>query len=130
MFTAASVFSSFAVDDLSAAKEFYGTTLGIETSDGPMGMLQLKVSGDTTVMVYPKPDHQPAEFTILNLTVSDIDAAVDELTRAGVEFIHYDTDQLKTDPKGIARSNNPEQGPSIAWFTDPAGNIIAVMQTP
>lgn len=130
MFKAATIFSSFAVDDIPKAKEFYASILGIEATDGPMGMLHLAVSGDTTVMVYPKPGHQPAEYTVLNLTVTDIDAAVDELTAAGVEFIPYDTDQLKTDEKGIARSDNPDQGPSIAWFTDPAGNILAVMQTP
>lgn len=130
MFKAASVFSSFAVDDIPAAKEFYSNVLGVEVTDAPMGMLQLKVSGDTTVMVYPKPGHQPAEFTILNLTVSNIDAAVDELARAGIDFIQYDTDQLKTDGKGVARSDSPDHGPNIAWFTDPAGNVIGLIEAP
>ena len=115
-------FSGFAVPDLEAAREFYGKTLGLEVTE-ENGMLTLHLAGDTNVLIYPKPDHQPAVFTILNFPVDDIDAAVDGLTSAGVQFQHYEG-EIATDAKGIMRG----QGPAIAWFTDPAGNILSVLQ--
>jgi catechol 2,3-dioxygenase-like lactoylglutathione lyase family enzyme len=116
-------FSGFAVDDLAKARAFYGDTLGIETSEDN-GLLTLHLAGDRPTLVYPKPDHEPAGYTILNFPVDDIDTAVDELTRAGVEFEHYDWADLRTDEKGIMRGN----GPDIAWFKDPAGNIVSVLK--
>jgi len=120
-------FSSFSTDDLKRAEEFYGQTLGLKVeNDTTMGLLKLNLPGGATVMVYPKPNHVPAGFTVLNLMVGDIDKAVDELTAKGVVFEKYDG--FKQDAKGIARSKNPQDGPSIAWFKDPAGNIIAVLE--
>jgi predicted enzyme related to lactoylglutathione lyase len=125
MFKDTKAFSGFSVDDLDAAKRFYGETLGLEVSEmtGEMALLQLHLAGDINVLVYPKPNHEPATFTILNFPVDDVDAAVDELTRRGVKFEIYDDDGLKTDDRGIARG----QGPTIAWFRDPAGNILSVL---
>lgn len=120
-------FSGFAVPDIDAAKAFYGDTLGLEVNEPGMGMLSISLPGGSTVLVYPKPDHVPAVYTILNFEVSDIDAAVDQLTANGVVFERYEA--FEQDEKGIARSNDPGQGPTIAWFTDPAGNILAVMQS-
>ncbi len=117
-------FSGFAVPDIAEAKDFYGTTLGMRVSDGPMGLLTLHPAGGRDIMVYPKPDHVPATYTILNFPVDDIDAAVDELASRGVEFLRYDG--FEQDDKGIARGD----GPDIAWFTDPAGNILAVLTVP
>jgi catechol 2,3-dioxygenase-like lactoylglutathione lyase family enzyme len=118
-------FSGFAVPDIAAARAFYGETLGLKTGDPGMGLLRLSLPGGAEVTVYPKPDHQPAGFTILNFAVADIDTAVDELTSRGVEFERYDG--FEQDDKGIARGGG-ERGPSIAWFTDPAGNILSVLQ--
>ena len=112
-------FSGFAVDDIEKAREFYGDTLGLETSE-EHGMLTLHLPGDRPTLVYPKPDHTPANYTILNFSVDDIDGTVDELAARGVRFERYDG--FEQDEKGIARGNGPE----IAWFTDPAGNILAV----
>ena len=123
MFKDSKAYSGFAVKDLDAAKSFYGETLGLDTRDGPMGMLELHLGSGAVVLVYPKDDHQPANYTILNLPVKDVDAAVDQLTRAGVKMEHYGAD-FGQDEKGIARGN---EGPTIAWFTDPSGNIIAVL---
>jgi catechol 2,3-dioxygenase-like lactoylglutathione lyase family enzyme len=118
-------FSGFSVDDLPAAKKFYGETLGIKVSE-EHDLLTLHIAGGTDVLVYPKENHTPATFTILNFPVEDIDQAVDELTRRGVRFERYeDFDQ---DEKGIARPRSSEEGPPIAWFTDPAGNILSVLQ--
>jgi catechol 2,3-dioxygenase-like lactoylglutathione lyase family enzyme len=118
-------FSGFSVDDLPAAKKFYGETLGIKVSE-EHDLLTLHIAGGTDVLVYPKDSHTPATFTILNFPVEDIDQAVDELTRRGVRFERYeDFDQ---DEKGIARPRSSEEGPPIAWFTDPAGNILSVLQ--
>jgi catechol 2,3-dioxygenase-like lactoylglutathione lyase family enzyme len=117
-------FSGFAVPDIAEAKDFYGTTLGMRVSDGPMGLLILHPAGGRDIMVYPKPDHVPATYTILNFPVDDIDAAVDELASRGVEFLRYEG--FEQDEKGIARGD----GPDIAWFTDPAGNILAVLTVP
>lgn len=120
-------FSGFAVKDLAAAKKFYGETLGQDVRDGPMGIMELHLAGGATVMVYPKDDHVPATYTILNFPVTDVDAAVDELTAAGVKMEQYGRPEMPQDEKGIAR--DPE-GPAIAWFTDPSGNIISVLQIP
>jgi catechol 2,3-dioxygenase-like lactoylglutathione lyase family enzyme len=122
MLTDSKAFSGFAVDDLAAAKEFYGKTLGLAVSE-ENGLLELTLGGGTTVLVYPKPDHEPATFTVLNFPVDDVDAAVDELGQRGVAFERYDEPDLETDGKGIARG----QGPTIAWFRDPAGNILSVL---
>lgn len=125
MFESSHAFSSFAVRDVAAAKRFYESTLDVRTQGGPMGTLELHLPGGTTVLVYPKPDHQPATFTVLNFPVADIDAAVDELVRRGVRFEHYDREDIRTDAKGISRGN----GPAIAWFKDPSGNILSVLVT-
>jgi predicted enzyme related to lactoylglutathione lyase len=122
MFADTPAFSGFAVNDIDEAKRFYGETLGLEVEDGPMGVLSLKLAGGTTVMIYPKPDFTPATYTILNFPVDDVDAAVDDLTSRGVEMERYDG--FDQDEKGIARG----QGPDIAWFTDPAGNILSVLK--
>lgn len=114
-------FSGFAVPDLDAARKFYGETLGLRVSE-QNGLLNLHLAGGRDVLVYPKPDHVPATYTILNFPVDDIDSAVDELTGRGVTFQRYDG--IDQDEKGIAR----QAGPPIAWFTDPAGNILSVLQ--
>ena len=115
-------FSGFSTNDIDAAREFYGGTLGLDVSED-MGMLTLKFPGGHTVLIYPKDDHQPATYTTLNIEVDDIDRAVDDLVAAGVSFEHYG-EEAGQDAKGIAR----EYGPPIAWFKDPAGNIISVIQ--
>ena len=114
-------FSGFSVNDVDAAEEFYDKTLGVEVSQ-EYGMLMLRLGGGR-VLAYPKPDHTPAAFTILNFPVDDIDATVDELATRGVRFLRYEG--FEQDAKGIARA---EGGPFIAWFTDPAGNILSVLQ--
>ena len=123
MFENTKAFSGFSVDDLGAAKKFYGETLGIRVSELGAGLLNLHIAGDRDIVVYPKPNHQPATYTILNCPVDDIDQAVDELGRRGVEFLRYEG--FSQDEKGIARGDD---GPPIAWFTDPAGNILSVLQ--
>jgi catechol 2,3-dioxygenase-like lactoylglutathione lyase family enzyme len=122
MFTKTKAFSSFAVPDLDAARSFYGETLGLEVSDGPEGVLALEIEGGQTILVYPKPNFTPATYTVLNFPVDDVDAAVDELTGRGVEFERYEG--FDQDERGIARGN----GPDIAWFKDPAGNILSVLK--
>jgi catechol 2,3-dioxygenase-like lactoylglutathione lyase family enzyme len=122
MFGTTKAFSGFAVGELDAAKAFYGETLGLKVSEED-GMLILHIAGDRDVLVYPKADHTPATYTILNFPVDDIERAVDELTRRGVRFERYPG--FHHDEKGIARD---EGGPPIAWFTDPAGNILAVLE--
>ena len=119
-------FSGFAVKDLDAAKAFYGGTLGQDVRDGPMGIMELHLATGATVMVYPKDDHEPATYTILNFPVDDIDAAVDKLTGAGVRIEQYGREDMPQDAKGIARDPN---GPAIAWFKDPSGNILSVLTT-
>jgi catechol 2,3-dioxygenase-like lactoylglutathione lyase family enzyme len=121
MFANTKAFSGFAVDDVQKAREFYGDTLGLETSEDH-GILTLHLAGDRPTIVYPKPGHRPADFTILNFPVDDIDAAVDELTSRGVRFERYAG--FDQDDKGIFRGG----GPSIAWFTDPAGNVLSVLE--
>ena len=123
MFKDTKAFSTFSVNDLEKAKAFYGQTLGLEVSKMPEG-LQLKIAGGGLVFIYPKPNHAPATFTVLNFPVDDIEAAVDELTKSGVHFERYEGD-IETDEKGIHRG---ARGPLIAWFRDPAGNILSVLQ--
>jgi predicted enzyme related to lactoylglutathione lyase len=116
-------FSGFSVNNLEKAKAFYGQTLGLEVSEMPEG-LQLNIAGGGMVFIYPKPNHAPATFTVLNFPVDDIEAAVDELTKRGVHFERYEGD-IETDEKGIHRG---AKGPLIAWFRDPAGKILSVLQ--
>jgi len=123
MFKDTKVFSSFSVNDLQKAKEFYSQTLGVEVAEMPEG-LELHLAGGARVFLYPKPNHTAATFTVLNFVVDNIEQAVDELTKLGVRFEHYDLGDLKTDEKGIARG----PGPDIAWFKDPAGNILSVLE--
>ena len=123
MFKDANAFSGFSVDDLEKAKAFYGQVLGLELSE-MNGLLELHLGGGARVLIYPKPNHTPATFTILNFPVANVEEAVDELTRRGVRFERYDEEDLKTDAKGIARG----EGPTIAWFKDPAGNILSVLE--
>jgi catechol 2,3-dioxygenase-like lactoylglutathione lyase family enzyme len=128
MIKAKAAFSGFSVDDLAKAKEFYSGTLGLRAEEeAGMGM-RLHLPGGGTVFVYPKTDHQPATFTILNLAVDDIDQAVDELASQGVRFERYEQGDMKTDPKGVARGKAVNMGPDIAWFKDPAGNFLAVLE--
>jgi len=122
MFKDAKAFSGFSVNDIQKAKEFYGQTLGLEISEAH-GLLKLHLAGGTTVLIYPKPNHTPATFTILNFPVANIEEAVDRLTKSGVRFERYEGD-LKTDEKGVFRGG----GPLIAWFKDPAGNILSVLE--
>ena len=114
-------FSGFAVDDIEKARQFYGETLGLKTSE-EFGLMTLHLAGDRPTLVYPKPDHVPAAYTILNFPVDDIDKAVDDLSARGVRFEKYDG--FDQDEKGIARG----EGPYIAWFKDPAGNVLSVLQ--
>ncbi len=118
-------FSGFSVLNIDEAKTFYQDVLGLEIGQEMMGMFELKLATGGSVMVYPKDDHTPATFTVLNFPVSDIDEAVDTLSEKGVSFERYDG--FTQDEKGINRSNKPEDGPSIAWFTDPSGNILSVL---
>lgn len=123
MFKDTKAFSGFAVDDLQKAQEFYGQTLGLDVTEAN-GLLQLHIAGGTTILVYPKPNHTPATFTILNFPVGDIERAVDDLAARGVQFESYDEGGLVTDEKGIFRGG----GPKIAWFRDSAGNILSVLE--
>lgn len=117
-------FSGFSSNDIARAREFYGGTLGLDVSE-ENGMLTLHLAGDQSVLIYPKDDHQPATYTTLNFQVPDVEAAVEELGRAGVAFEHYDgSNGPATDAKGIFRG----MGPLIAWFKDPAGNILSLIQ--
>ena len=122
MFKDTKAFSGFSVNDIQKAKEFYGKTLGLEVSESH-GLLNLHLAGGTTVLIYPKPNHAPASFTILNFPVDNIEEAVDQLTKKGVRFERYEGD-LKTDEKGVFRGG----GPLIAWFKDSAGNILSVLE--
>src|SRR5437879_12889975 len=123
MFKDTRAFSGFSVSDLQKAKEFYGQTLGLDVSES-YGLLRLHIAGGTNIVVYPKENHTPATFTILNFPVHNIEQAVDELTRRGVRFESYDEGGLVTGDKGIFRGG----GPKSAWFTDPAGNILSVLE--
>ena len=115
-------FSGFAAPDIAKENKFYSQTLGLKTSESH-GLLRLHLAGGNNVLIYPKPDHTPATYTVLNFPVDDVDLAVDELKDRGVEFERYNRENLKTDEKGIMRGN----GPTIAWFRDPAGNILSVL---
>ncbi len=121
MFTASPAFSSFAVDDAVAAHRFYNEVLGITVEDTGNGLLRLHLAGDNTVLVYTKDDYTPATFTVLNFPVEEVEAAVDALTSKGVAMQRYAG--IPQDEKGIMRGN----GPDIAWFTDPAGNVLSVL---
>lgn len=125
MFKNTKAFSGFSVNDLQGARKFYGQTLGLDVSEGEMGTLDLEIAGGCHILIYPKPNHVPATFTILNFPVDNIEAAVDELTKRGVSFEQYDEPEIKTDAKGIHRG---DEGPNIAWFKDPAGNILSVLE--
>jgi predicted enzyme related to lactoylglutathione lyase len=124
VFANTKAYSGFAVDDIQKAREFYGETLGVKTSllDEENGLMSLHLAGDRDTFVYYKPDFTPATYTILNFSVDDIDQAVDELAARGVSFERYEG--FEQDEKGIARGS----GPLIAWFKDPAGNILSVLQ--
>jgi len=123
MFHNTKAFSGFSVDDVQKAKDFYGRTLGLEVSEAH-GMLTLHIAGGARVLAYPKPNHVPATFTILNFPVKSVDQAVEELGKRGVRFEIYDLPGLKTDAKGICRDG----GGTIAWFKDPAGNVLSVLE--
>jgi len=124
MFKDTKAFSGFSVNDLATAKKFYGEVLGIEIKESPAGFA-LQIAGTNGVFVYPKPNHEPATFTILNFPVDDIDQAAQTLTEKGVTFEHYEG---MTDEKGIARGIANNKGPDIAWFKDPAGNILSILK--
>ncbi|HEX5572955.1 MAG TPA: VOC family protein [Nitrososphaeraceae archaeon] len=115
-------FSSFSVNDLEEAKKFYGQTLGLEVSESEEG-LNLQIKGGNDVFIYPKPDHVPATFTVLNFVVDDVDRTVDELSKLGIRFQIYNNGELKTDDKGIFQGK-----PKIAWFKDPAGNFLSILE--
>ena len=123
MFKDSKAFSSFSVDDLQKAKAFYTGILQLEVKELEMGVMELHLAGGTTVLVYPKPNHEAAGFTVLNFPVPNVEEKVAALKNAGVTFERYDLPELKTDADNICRGG----GPVIAWFKDPAGNIIAVM---
>ncbi len=124
MLSKSSAFSSFSVNDLQKAKAFYEEVLGLKVQDNPMGLIELELPGGNKIMVYPKPDHVPATFTVLNFLVKNMDEKVDELTAKGVIFEQY-SGQIQTDEKGISRGNG---GPTIAWFKDLSGNIFSLIE--
>jgi len=124
MFKNSKAFSGFSSNDIPKAKDFYRKVLGLEVSEEMEGILSLHVAGGNNVIIYPKTNHAPATFTVLNFPVKNIDEAVDELTKRGVKMEIYDEGDLKTDSKGIFSG----EGPKIAWFKDPAGNILSVLE--
>lgn len=126
MLTIKSSFTSFSIDDMDAAKKFYSSILGLEVTEQEGMGISITLPGGGTAFAYPKKDHEPATFTVLNFGVEDIDQAVDALAALGVQFEQYDGD-IKTDEKGISRSDSPDTGPDIAWFKDPSGNILSVV---
>ena len=123
MFRNTKAFAGFSVDDIQKASEFYGSTLDIKISEEEKGTLSLNFAGGSKALIYPNPDHSPATFTVLNFPVNDIEEAVNKLTVKGIRFEQYD-EPIKTDEKGIFRGG----GPLIAWFKDPAGNILSVLE--
>ena len=125
-FQTAHAFSGFSVDDIDAARSFYGDTLGLDVTTNAMGFLDISLPDGGSILVYAKPNHTPASFTILNFPVDDVEAAVDDLNGRGVVTKIYDDSEFATDEKGILRGG-PDRGPDIAWFTDPAGNVLAVL---
>ena len=126
MFTTDGAFGGFSVDDIDAARTFYGETLGLDVSDNEMGFLDLRLASGGSILIYAKPDHEPASFTILNFPVGDVDAAVGDLNARGVTTKIYSDEDFPSDDRGIVRGNG--QGPDIAWFRDPAGNVLAVLE--
>lgn len=127
MFRNSKAFFSFSVNDIKKAKEFYGEILELEVSeDKEMGILDVKISGGGRGIIYPKPNHSPASFTVLNFPVSNLESTMDELKKRGIRFEQYDLPNIKTDEKGIAGGG--ENGPRIAWFKDPFGNILSVLE--
>jgi catechol 2,3-dioxygenase-like lactoylglutathione lyase family enzyme len=124
MFSTSHAFSGFSVDDIDRARSFYRDTLGLTVEDNDMGFLTLRLEGGGRVLVYSKEEHAPATFTVLNFPVSDLEAAVDELNARGVQTKIYDDSEFPTDSKGIMRKS---EGPGIAWFRDPAGNVLSVL---
>ena len=116
-------FSGFSVNDIQKAKDFYGRTLGLQVSESH-GLLTLQLAGGNKILIYPKVNHAPATFTVLNFPVENVDDSVDELAKRGVRFEIYDESDIKTDEKGIMRGNDP----TIAWFKDPAGNVLSVIE--
>jgi predicted enzyme related to lactoylglutathione lyase len=125
MFANSHAFSGISADDIDAARSFYGSTLGLDVTESN-DMLTLHFEGGGELLIYPKEDHEPATFTVLYFPVTDIDAAVDDLTAAGVELERYEG--MPHDARGIVRPPSPEYGPPIAWFKDQAGNILAVLE--
>jgi catechol 2,3-dioxygenase-like lactoylglutathione lyase family enzyme len=125
MFKDTKAVSSFSVDDLQKAKQFYHETLGLDISEGSEGVMNINLAGGGKIYVYPKPNHTPATFTVLNFPVQEVEKTVDELISRGITFEQYQG-QLKTNEKGIFRG----AGPEIAWFKDPAGNILSVLKEP
>lgn len=125
MFTPDRAFSGFSVDDIDAAEKFYGSTLGLTVERNPMGFLDITLASGATILAYAKPNHEPASFTILNFEVDDVEAAVDDLNARGVVTKIYTDPDYGTDAKGISRG----QGPDIAWFLDPAGNVLSVLHS-
>ena len=123
MFKDTKAFSGFSADDIPRAQKFYGETLGVEV-ENQHGLLMLHISGGSKIVIYPKPNHSPATFTVLNFPVKDVEAAVSDLTKRGVRFEIYTDGPVKTDQRGIFRG----EGPKIAWFKDPAGNILSVLE--
>ncbi len=124
MFRETKAFSGFSVDDTAKARVFYGETLGLDVSDSSMGTLALQIAGGNAILVYPKENHVPATFTILNFPVANVERAVGELSERGIQFERYDEEELQTDERGIFRG----EGPTIAWFKDPAGNVLSVIE--
>lgn len=118
-------FSGFSVDDVTKAKNFYSEILGLEVKDNPMGLIELHIEDGLKIIIYPKPNHVPATFTILNFPVKNIDESVDELIKKGITFEQYE-EPIKTDKKGICHGGG--KGPNIAWFKDPSGNILSVIE--
>jgi catechol 2,3-dioxygenase-like lactoylglutathione lyase family enzyme len=117
-------YGGFSVDDIPRAKEFYSRVLGLDVTEGEMGTLELRLPGGSRVLVYPKPNHQPATYTVLNFPVESVDKAVDELAGRGVSFERYEQPEVRTDSRGVHRDG----GPVIAWFKDPAGNIFSILE--